>query len=255
VAESRGAPFVPHEQGQLQREMAFYYALISIIDEQIGRVLAHLRKSGEAERTVIVYTTDHGDFAGDHGLMGKVLGIYESIHRVPLILAVPGGPQGQVVDGVVESIDLHPTLCRLMGAPVPAAVEGRSLLGDAAGGRLRRTSAGREEAFCEALMPSPSGRILTQALRTPRYRLVLHGGTGEGELYDHRNDLSEVHNCFDEPARAPLVAELRQRIRSYDVGRAPQRDAEAGKEMRERRQGGATDAIHRHGRRWSEVAP
>ena len=145
------------DEDELRRQLTHYYALVTIIDEEIGRVIEHLREQGELDDTVIVYVADHGDFAGDHGLMQKNFGIYESIHRVPFILAYPGCPAGREVAELVESVDLYPTLCGLMDLDVPEGIEGRSLVPVIEG-----EEPGKDAAICEwswtrrrSISPSP----------------------------------------------------------------------------------------------------
>ncbi len=88
---------------ELKEALAYHFALVTVIDMEIGRVLDHLRETGELENTIVVYTADHGDFAGDHGIADKNMGIYESIHRVPWMISYPGCPQGQTRDAIIES--------------------------------------------------------------------------------------------------------------------------------------------------------
>lgn len=108
--------------------MARHFTLITMIDAQIGRILTHLDRTGEREQTVIVYVADHGDFAGEHGLVLKNLGIYESIHRIPFLIAGPGVPVGEIRQAIVESVDLAPTLADLAGLDGWAPSDGHSLV-------------------------------------------------------------------------------------------------------------------------------
>ena len=112
-------PLADANPARLKRCLASYYALITAIDSEIGRVLNRLDEMGELDNTVVFYTADHGDFAGDHGLFHKNFGIYESIQRVPFLLSWPGGPQGATSDELVESVDWYPTLCALCDVPMP----------------------------------------------------------------------------------------------------------------------------------------
>ncbi len=99
---NRGEYGTPVDEADLRARLTFYYALITSIDAQIGRVVDYLRETGELENTVIVYVADHGDFAGEHGLTYKNMGIYESIQRIPFLLSYPGGPCGCAVGELVE---------------------------------------------------------------------------------------------------------------------------------------------------------
>jgi choline-sulfatase len=189
----------------LKRVLAAYYALITCIDMEIGRVLDWLRAQGQYENTIVVLSADHGDFAGEHGLFHKNLGIYESIHRIPFLLRIPAGPSNQRRAQIVESIDLYPTLCELAGLEVPGCVEGRSLLPI-----VNEDAPGKEEALAEWSWGGPVARI--NALRTDHYRLVYYNREHGGELYDHRADPGEIHNLWDDPAYAAVQMELLQRL-------------------------------------------
>ncbi|NJL73399.1 MAG: sulfatase-like hydrolase/transferase [Candidatus Competibacteraceae bacterium] len=194
----------------LRRVIASYFGLISAIDEEIGRVLAHLRAIQTTRPTVIIFTADHGEFAGEHGLFHKNLGIYESIHRIPLIVQAPQAGQGRF-GGLVELIDIYPTVLQCVGLPLPNEVEGRSLLD-----QLKGDAESRSEAFCAWSRVEPR-RIF--ALRTDRYRIVYHGHCHGGELYDRAADPGELMNLWDDPAysgvRRSLTERLLDRVSNY----------------------------------------
>jgi arylsulfatase A-like enzyme len=120
------APF-PRTPAVIRQHIADYYAMISSLDAQIGRILAALAERGDAGHTIVVYTADHGLAVGQHGLLGKQ-NLYEHSIRVPRIMAGPGLPAGNTVRALTHHADGFPTLCALAGIPVPSTVEGRSLL-------------------------------------------------------------------------------------------------------------------------------
>jgi arylsulfatase A-like enzyme len=184
-------PFCVEDTDRLKRLLASYFALITCIDMEIGRVFDALQESGEWENTIVLYTADHGDFAGEHGLFHKNLGIYESIHRIPFLLRYPGGPAGETISALVESVDYYPTLCDLCGVPAPEHLDGQSLLPILAGGQ------GKKHVFCEWEWAPAGGKV--SAVRSEVFRLVYYGRGRGGELYDHRSDPGEVHNLWDDP--------------------------------------------------------
>lgn len=188
-----------------KRVLAYHFALVTVIDMEMGRVVDYLRETGDLDRTIVVYVADHGDFAGDHGVCDKNLGIYESIHRIPFLLSFPGGPRGEVRDEIVESVDLLPTLCELAETPLPPSLDGRSLVPLLEKGRWAK-----HEALCEWDFPAPQ-RFVT-ALRTERYRLVFYSHALGGELYDHADDPYEMHNRWDDPAYQQVRLELLERL-------------------------------------------
>ncbi|MBI3973019.1 MAG: sulfatase-like hydrolase/transferase [Chloroflexi bacterium] len=248
VTRHGGYPFVPADEAELRRHLTHYYALVSIIDEQIGRVLDYLREEGELENTVIVYVADHGDFAGDHGLMQKNFGIYESIHRIPFLLVYPGGPAGREAGELVESVDLYPTLCRLMDVPVPEGVEGRSLLPV-----VEEGAPGAEAVVCEWSRPSPS--TMTHAVRTPEFRLVYYGRGAEGELYDRRDDPDELVNRWDDPAYAAVRLELTERLLDYVMHYEKRSDMASDRREDARSRNSMTRLLHKGMKRWPDLAP
>jgi arylsulfatase A-like enzyme len=226
--------------------LAYHFALVTVIDMEIGRVLDWLREQGELENTIVVYTADHGDFAGDHGVCDKNLGIYESIHRIPFLLSYPGGPQNVQRDAIIESVDLFPTLCELAEVPVPETVEGRSVVPEAEGKRD-----GKECALCEWDFPPPQRRV--NAIRTPRYRLVYYSHELGGELYDHDADPYEMQNRWNDPGclevRTELLEMLFDRVNCYK--RRTDYDTDVLETERTRFTPGRL--LHKYCKKWSEI--
>ena len=241
-------PLATKDTARLKRCIASYYTLITAIDEEIGRVLDYLASTDELDDTIVVYLADDGDFAGEHGLFHKNLGIYESIHRVPLIMSWPGGPAGRRISGLVESIDIFPTLCELAEVPVPETVEGSSFLPVVEG-----ESDGKPEAIAEWDDFVTGSR--TYALRTPRYRLVYYNRTIGGELYDHDSDPGEIENVWDNPdytqVRSQLVERLLERGGQFQV----KTDFASDQEIRRRQRLSPTGLIHKRQRNWRDIEP
>ena len=241
-----GYPYVSADEDELRKQLTHYYALISIIDEEIGRVIDHLRETGDLGNTVICYVADHGDFAGDHGLVQKNLGIYESIHRIPYLLSYPGCPAGAVVDEIVESVDLYPTLCQLMDVEPPDCLDGQSLIPT-----IEEGAPGKEAAICEWSWMHPS--TMVHAIRTRDFRLVYYGSDIEGELYDHRTDPDELVNLYSDPdyqaARLELLEQLFDKVMQYEKRSSMQRDREEDHRTRN----SMTTLIHKGGRKWSDI--
>ena len=117
----------PRTKEQVKANLGVYYAVIDHMDREIGRILEALEKSGQAEETVVIFTSDHGLAVGSHGLMGKQ-NMYAHTIRVPMILAGPGIPQGKQTEALCYLRDLFPTLCGLSGIDIPSEVEARSLV-------------------------------------------------------------------------------------------------------------------------------
>lgn len=220
-------PLADKDPARLKRVLASYYALITVIDSEIGRVLDYLEESGQLENTVVFYTADHGDFAGEHGLFHKNFGLYESITKIPFLMRWPGGPRGVQDHELTESVDLFPTLCSLCDVPLPGGREGLDVTKRHAPGRSAgapadaSTAATKDAAFTEWEW---AGRGIS-AVRTRDYRLVYYRGEGEGELYDHRSDPGELRNLWSDPEHATVRHELLMRLLDFTLGYEKQSDS------------------------------
>ncbi|MEZ4865355.1 MAG: sulfatase-like hydrolase/transferase [Caldilineaceae bacterium] len=205
---------------------AAYYAMIKLIDDQLGRILDTLEETGQRDNTVVIFTSDHGETLGDHGLIQKGCRFYEGLVRVPLIWSWPGHfAAGLRSDALVELTDKAPTLLALAGQTPPTYMQGRSLLPILTG--EADPDHHRDFVRCEYYdaLGLADGTFATM-YRDRRYKLVLYHGHGLGELYDLEQDPHEFTNLWDEPAQQSLKLELLQR--SFDAamlaaGRGPQR--------------------------------
>jgi arylsulfatase A-like enzyme len=200
------------EQHDAFRVQANYYAMIAQIDDQFARILETLERTGQRDRTVIVFTSDHGEALGDHGLMFKGCRFYEGLVRVPLIICWPGVFRaGVVCDGLVELLDLTSTLMELCGLECPDYMQGKSLLpilnGQADPHHHRDFV--RSEYF-DALDPHFTGGSGTfgTMYRTPRYKLCLYHDKQLGELYDLREDPWEFDDLWDSPDHQTIKHQL-----------------------------------------------
>jgi arylsulfatase A-like enzyme len=204
---------------QLRELIANYYGMISLIDHQVGRIRIALRDLGLEHNTVVVYSTDHGDWLGDHGLLLKGPMPYEGLLRVGLLFEGPGIPAGRVVDDPVSTLDLAQTFCDYAGTALPEGAHSRSLRP-----LLEREGATREFALSEwDLRPSRSGIALQlRTVRTRRHKLTMDLISGAGELYDLHEDPDEMDNRFGDPGCAGAQRELVDMLRSRpDDARAP----------------------------------
>lgn len=196
-----------------KRVQADYYAMIALIDDQLARLLAHLEKSGEAENTVVIFTSDHGETLGDHGLLYKGCRFYEGLVRVPLIFHAPGRiVEGVTSDQLTELLDLSATLLDLADVPVPDYHQGHSLLPHLTGEQAPETPV-REFVRCEyfdALAPHFTGGNGTFATmhRSGDDKLVLYHSLNKGELFDLASDPWEHQNLWDSPEHADRKNQL-----------------------------------------------
>ncbi len=187
-------------EAQLRDMTANYYGMISLIDHSVGRILTALHQSGLDERTLVVYSTDHGDLLGDHGLYLKGPTPYESLLRVGLLMRGPGIPEGGVVADPVSTLDLAATFADVAGTTLDQAAQSRSLLPVVAG------KESREVAYSEwHVNESRCGVPLElHTVRGQGWKCTVEKRSGAGELYDLREDPDEMRNLFDDPAGAVL---------------------------------------------------
>ncbi len=202
----------PHEI-EARDAQAKYYAMIKLIDDQLARLLEHLKSTGQAENTVIIFTSDHGETLGDHGLLYKGCRFYEGLVRVPLIFHWPGHIAENVQSpALVELLDMSATLLDLAGVEIPEQHQGKSLLPILKGDS--DPAHHRDFARCEyfdALAPfflkGATGTFATMH-RTPTHKLVMYHSLGKGELYDLEKDPEEHTNLWSDPDSAELKARL-----------------------------------------------
>ncbi len=191
----------PRDPREIRRHLADYYAMISHLDDAIGRILQGLAETGTLDNTLIVFAGDNGLALGQHGLMGKQ-SLYDHSLRVPLIFAGPGVAQGRQTDDLVYLLDIFPTLCDLLGLPVPASVQGRSLAGALRVDAPR--AVGREAlhlAYCDTI----------RGVTTGRHKLIEYA-CGETQLFDLHDDPWECRNLAQSPGHSSLLQELRNRL-------------------------------------------
>jgi len=194
--------------------LAKYWAQIELIDENVGRMIDGLEKTGQRDNTVIIFTSDHGEMAGDHGLKKKGCRFYEGLVRVPLILSWPGRfKKGLRSDALVELLDITPTLLELGSLPVPETMQGKSLLPILTG----KTSPDHHRDFvrCEYYEVLQGPRSYATMLRTREHKLIIYHGLDWGELFDLRKDPHEFENQWDNPAYAALRFDLMKK--SFDA--------------------------------------
>jgi len=189
---------------------AAYWAMVELIDRQVGRVLDALEASGQAENTLVIFTSDHGELLGDHGLYLKGPHFYESAVRVPLILRLGKRFHTRRLTSLVELVDLAPTISDLAGLVATEGMQGRSLLPMLEGEEDRH----RDDLYCEFYESNfhfdPPARATM--VRTATHKLVVHHGLGSGELYDLREDPDEKVNRWGEPEFVGIQSELSARL-------------------------------------------
>lgn len=191
-------------EAERRKHTARYYAAISTIDELVGELLKGLDRLKLRDNTVVVFTADHGLHLGDKGGVYDKRTLWERATRVPLIVSNSGRKTTGAAAGLVELVDLFPSLCELCGIPKPEGLEGTSfvpLLDDP-------KRAWKKAVFMTS--PVATGR----AVRTDRYRYIEWNGGKSFMLYDHQADPDENFNLADDPKHADTMAELAQVLKS-----------------------------------------
>jgi iduronate 2-sulfatase len=201
-----------------------YYASISFMDAQVGKVVGALDRLGLGDNTIIVFTSDHGYHLGEHGLWQK-LSLFEESSRVPLVMVAPGtSGKAQTVATPVSLVDLFPTLTELCGVTPPENLQGQSLVPmlknptiKGRGWALTQVSRGGGPARAAVTTNVSAGgnRFFGYSLRTPRWRYTEWDDGKKGrELYDHDADGHEITNLADKPEHAATVAQLSEQMKA-----------------------------------------
>lgn len=188
-----------------------YYASISFMDAQVGRVVAALDRLGLADQTVIVFTSDHGYHMGEHGLWQK-MSLFEESARVPMLIVAPGvAAGGGVVESPVSQLDLYPTLAELCGIETPGNLQGQSLVPMLTDPQ----AAGRGWALTQVTRRGGGDRFFGYSIRTQRWRYTEWDEGRQGrELYDHDADPREQTNLALRPEHADTVRAFSTELRA-----------------------------------------
>jgi len=195
----------PRTEAVIRNQLAEYYGMITHLDEQIGRVLAALEQTGQAQRTIIIYAADNGLAMGSHGLLGKQ-NVFEHSMRVPLIIAGPGIPQGKSTTAFTYLLDLFPTLCDVLAVDRPADLEGES---------LRPLWEGRKDRVRDSVF-LPFIQI-QRAVRDQRWKLIVYPKISHTQLFDLQEDPNETADLAERPEHAPHVERLLALMRQWQA--------------------------------------
>jgi len=204
----------------LQRELIHgYLASVSFTDHQIGRLLSRLDQLGLTESTIVVLWGDHGWHLGDHGMWCKHSN-YEQATRIPVIVSAPGKAQGAASKSMIESVDIYPTLCELVGIDTPSLLDGKSFAGV-----LDKPSQSHRDHTIQVYPRSKQGvgQVLGRSIRTDRYRLVQWKAwdapeqSSDWELYDYQTDPLETKNLADQEPQ--VVASMRELLATHPAAK------------------------------------
>ncbi len=206
----------------LREFLRVYYAMVAMIDDQVGRILQALEATGQADDTILIFTSDHGDMMGGHGMVWKsTSAFYEEVVRIPLLIRYPRKIRPGRSDVAASLVDMMPTILELMGRAIPEHVQGQSLVPHMTGGA--DDSEFRPYAFSERVRPHPEGLRDLPPETTGSFMVRGQGwkyiryASGHEYLYDLSEDPGETKNLADDPGhadrKAGLQAEMDQWLR------------------------------------------
>ena len=208
---AEGSRVPDQSDAQLAQMTANYYGMISLIDHSVGRMLEALEQFGLAKDTLVVYTTDHGELLGNHGLYLKHPIPYEDLLRIGMVVRGPGVGADRVVREPVSTLDLAATFHDYSGTVPLRTLQSRSLRP-----LLEGADAARDVAYSEwHVHASRCGVALKlRTVRTKTHKCTFELESGAGELYDLKNDPEEMTNRFEDPAYASVRRELHDMMRA-----------------------------------------
>ena len=198
----------PRTEAEVRRHIAEYYAMVSHLDDALGRIIRALEQKGILDDTIIVFAGDNGLAVGRHGLMGKQ-SVYDHSVHVPLIFAGPGVPQGERREAFAYLLDIFPTLCDLVGIETPAMVEGKS---------LAPAMGEPDERIRDYLHFAYEG--FQRGIRDLQFKLieyVVGGKHTRTQLFDLVNDPHETLNLADDGDYGDVLVRLREELRSWQT--------------------------------------
>jgi len=203
-------PFMPLERSShlidkmseaaIQYSRAHYFGLVSYLDSQVGRVIKFLDENNLRDDTLIVFTADHGDNLGDHGVFFKTVFTEGSAH-IPLIFSLPGEISANICDTPVGQEDIMPTVCELAGVEIPDGVDGTSLA------KLMKDPSAKHKPF--VISQYDSGEALTLMIRDERYKYCFCRYESTEELYDIEADPYEIKNLISEADFKDTLVQMR----------------------------------------------
>ena len=196
------APF-PRTKEAVQLHRREYYAIITHMDHQIGRILNALEKSGKASNTYVILTADHGLAVGEHGLLGKQ-NLYDCSIRMPLLISGPGVPAGRRVDELVYQHSVFPTTCEIAGLEIPKTVEFPS---------IAPLLHGQMHPIHDAIFSYY--RDFQRMVRTKKHKLIIYPKIRRTQLFEIETDPWEMRDLSEDPNYAVVKAELLERLSRF----------------------------------------
>ncbi|MDP6507066.1 MAG: sulfatase-like hydrolase/transferase, partial [Planctomycetota bacterium] len=210
AGQGAGFDFSKVSERDARTGRAYYYTMCRLIDREMGRILDALDRTGQAQNTIVIFTTDHGELLGDHGLWMKGPFHYDQLINVPCIVRWPDRmPGGQSIHGLFSHADIVPTLLAAAGVESDGISDGVDALP-----LLRGESESVRDDLLVECIDDPIGLRL-KTLVTPERKLTWYTGQSYGELYDLESDPAEKINRWNDPQYAEEKSELLGRLLDY----------------------------------------
>jgi len=206
------------DEDLLRKDIATYYGMVSFMDRWIGKTLDALDRLGLAENTLVVFTSDHGHFLGQHGLIAKGAFHFEDMIRVPMLVRYPARiPAGRRTGSIQSLVDLAPTFLSACDLKIPGRMQGLDQMPCWAGD----VEMVRDHAIVENRHGPTKVHLRTYV--DGRYKITVYRDREYGEIFDLENDPGEIRNLWDEPASKELKGELLRRFVNAELKREPMR--------------------------------
>ncbi|MFG0261348.1 MAG: sulfatase-like hydrolase/transferase [Novipirellula sp. JB048] len=209
----------PRSERDVREDLAVYYAVISHLDQQVGRILKALDDSGQRDNTIVIFTSDHGLAMGSHGLRGKQ-NMYEHTMNVPMLISGPGVPQDQRFDAQMVLRDLYPTVCDLVGIPIP----------DAPAPNATDVAGARQPIDGRSMVPVLRGerahvhdyvfgyfRNFQRMIRGDRWKLIHYPQIDKWQLFDLDEDPDELNDLAEAPQHAEVKMQLQAALHRWQT--------------------------------------
>ena len=197
-----------------QRYIKDYLRCVQSVDDNVGRMLDYLEKSGLAENTIVVYSSDQGFYLGEHGMYDKRW-MYEESLSMPLLMRWPAGIKaGTRIEKLTQNIDFAPTFLTMAGIAPPSDIQGDSLL------PLLNNEANadwRDAIYYHYYEEGEHNVPRHEGVRTERFKLIHYYGSGDWELFDLQNDPQEMKSVYDTPAYTEVLAVMREQLKALRV--------------------------------------
>lgn len=205
-----------HDPAWLRKETAVYYGMVSLMDKYIGVILDKLDALGLTDNTLVVFTTDHGHFLGQHGLIAKGPFHYEDMVKVPFIVRWPGQvPEGGTDESLQSLVDLTPSFLAASGTTIPRVMTGLDQTDVWRGGERNK----RDHVIVENRHNPTTMHARTYIDK--RYKITVYQNQPYGELFDLEEDPREVNNLWDEPSARQLKSELMRKFLHAELSKEP----------------------------------